>query len=177
MGSEASGRGRQVKQIRVLFAICHLPSHARSALALCSRCFDKINWHRIASSTRSAGSAGHSASGRHAPRLLRSARHVAGGPAALVSWLAVPTAAEDRLPRPSVRVAEREFWRADVRLFRKVGCLRLSHRRRSRSLSRGIGLGVVPYHSTWRSPPARRTRVHGDRGLRRPPKWRCFNQV
>jgi hypothetical protein len=23
----------------------------------------------------------------------------------------------------------------------------------------------------------RRTRVHGDRGLRRLPKWRCFNQV
>ena len=146
-----------------------VPTHARSALALCSRCFDKINWHRIGSSARSAGSAGRSASGRHAPRLLRSARHVTGGRgcgvAAPVTWLVLPAAAEDRLPRPSVRVAEREFWRADVRLFRKVGCLRLSHSRRValflgrlgsalfRTTRRGALSSCPPDSRAWRPRP------------------------
>ena len=75
----------------------------------------------------------------------------------LVSWLVLPVVAEDRLPRPRIRVAEREF-----------GGPMSDYSKKWDAFDYLTVAGVALFLGT---------RVHGDRGLRRPPKWRYFNQV
>jgi hypothetical protein len=102
MGSEASGQGRQVKQIRVLFAIRHRSAPRSERF---SALFPLLRKNQLAPN-RLVGAFG--APGQPAVPLPAGALfacYVLLG----IYWLALPTAAEDRLPGPRVRVAEREF--------------------------------------------------------------------
>jgi hypothetical protein len=181
MGGEASGQGRQVKHILVLFAICR-PSVPRSGRF--SSLFPLLQQNQLAQN-RLVGAFG--APGQPAVPLPDGsllACYVLPGmspPAAAVtlpwySWLVVPAAAEDRYRVPAF-VSLNASLEARCRTLPKSGMPSIISPSPGSLCFSGDWARRCSVHSTWRSPPARRTRVYGDRGLRRLPKWRCFNQV
>ena len=151
MGGEASGQSRQVKHILVLFAICRpVPRSERF-----SSLFPPLRQNQLAQN-RLVGACG--APGQPAvPPLL--ACYVLPGmsPTARGCDVAMLFLGSSYPQPPRIGYRVPAFVSLNASLEARYPTIprsempSISHRRRGRSVSQGIGLGVVPYHSTWRS--------------------------